>query len=83
VAQGIEKAGSLEREALISGLEQVQMDSPLGPVSFKQTGNTLHQVVDKLYVVQWQGGTVVILYPEEFKTGELIYPVPPWSERGG
>ncbi|MDK2463824.1 MAG: ABC transporter substrate-binding protein [Candidatus Korarchaeota archaeon] len=83
VAQGIEKAGSLDREALISGLESVQMDSPLGPVSFKQTGNTLHQVVDKLYVVQWQGGTVVILYPDEFKTGELIYPVPTWAERGG
>ena len=82
VVKAIEDAKSLDKEALISALEKVEMKSPLGTVRFKSTGKTLHQVVDKLFVVQWQGGKVAILYPEEYKTGELIYPVPKWSERG-
>ncbi len=82
VVKAIEDAKSLDKEKLISALEKVEIKSPLGTVKFKQTGRTLHQVVDKLFVVQWQGGKVAILYPEEYKTGELIYPVPRWSERG-
>ncbi len=82
VVKAIEDAKSLDKEKLISALEKVEIKSPLGTVKFKQTGKTLHQVVDKLFVVQWQGGKVAILYPEEYKTGELIYPVPKWSERG-
>lgn len=82
VVKAIEDAKSLDKDALISALEKVEIKSPLGIVRFKQTGKTLHQVVDRLFVVQWQNGKVVILYPEEYKDGELIYPVPKWSERG-
>ncbi len=82
VCKAIEDAKSLDKDALIKAMEGVEIKSPLGTVKFRSTGKTLHQVVDKLFVVQWQEGNVVILYPEEYKTGDLIYPVPKWSERG-
>ncbi len=83
VCKAIEDAKSLSKDDLINALENVQIESPLGTVKFKKTGNTLHQVIDRLFVVQWQKGKIAILYPEEYKTGSLIYPVPTWSQRGG
>jgi len=76
----VERAGSLEDDALIEALETTNLPAVRGTVRFDQN----HQVIygydpDKSVLgcwVQWQNGTRVQVFPEIAATGEIK--MPPW-----
>jgi branched-chain amino acid transport system substrate-binding protein len=80
IADAIERAGTLERGALIKALEKTDLQSPIGRVKWVpgQFVSRPHQAefAMKMVIFQWQGGKKVVLYPKEVATGTVIYPMP-------
>ena len=52
-----------------------------GPIKFSSKGRIESA---GLPVIQWQGKdpALKVLHPPALKTGDIVYPTPPWSKRG-
>jgi len=77
LADAIERAGTLDRDAIRDALADTDMMTVIGPVSFNAdgTGNVLNPLV------QWQGGQMQLVWPLDQKTADFRYPAPPFNER--
>ncbi|WP_202318473.1 ABC transporter substrate-binding protein [Archaeoglobus neptunius] len=83
VAKGIEKAGSVEKDKLIKGLEQVELNTPMGTLRFAPSKYIKHQGFTDGNGVgfQWRESKQIPVYPPEIAVENVVYPVPKWSER--
>lgn len=77
LADAIERAGSLEREAIRDAIAATDLQTVVGDITFRENGTG---VVTAPYL-QYQGGTIELIWPEEFATAELVFPAPPYDER--
>jgi branched-chain amino acid transport system substrate-binding protein len=78
VAEGIKRAGTLDKPALIKALEATNYESPLGDrFVFGKSNYINHQASAQLKFMQWQKGRIVVVWPWEFATGRLMFPFPP------
>jgi branched-chain amino acid transport system substrate-binding protein len=75
----IEDAGTTDTAAVLDSLKSLDMITTFG--HFKIDPDTLKQVGHEMVAIQWQDGQKQVIAPPEFKTADVIYPVPPWSER--
>jgi branched-chain amino acid transport system substrate-binding protein len=77
IAAGIEKAGTLDREAVRDAIAAIDTTTVIGPVTFNAdgTGNVLNPLI------QWQNGKMELVWPAEQATADFIYPAPPFEER--
>jgi branched-chain amino acid transport system substrate-binding protein len=73
VAAAIERAGSLDRAAVRDALAKTDMETVVGHVKFGAKNERLGSVRP---VVQWQGGTMELVWPDKQKTKPLVYPIP-------
>ncbi len=72
LALAIQKAGSVETEAVASAFHLLNFMSFWGIWGIDETGaNTGHKMVE----AQWQQGEKQIVWPLEGKTSELVYPI--------
>jgi branched-chain amino acid transport system substrate-binding protein len=79
-ADALERAGSLEPEAVREALAATDIKTFYGPVKFDETGkNTAKPMV--LY--QIQDGQYKVVAPTEWASAELVHPMPTWAEREG
>ncbi len=76
-AAAIEKAGTLDREAVRDAMASIEADTVIGPVTFNEdgTGNVLNPLI------QWQNGQLELVWPPEQATADFVYPAPPFEER--
>jgi ABC-type branched-subunit amino acid transport system substrate-binding protein len=76
-AAAIEKAGTLDRDAVRDAIASIDMITVVGPVTFNEdgTGNVLNPLI------QWQNGLLQLVWPPEQATAEFLYPAPPFEER--
>lgn len=82
LVEGIKKAGTLEKEALIKALEQVEYESPLGEtLKIAPSAVIKHQGFTTQKILQWQNGKQEVIWPFEVQTAEFIYPFPKWEGR--
>jgi len=82
VADAIEKAGTLEKKAVIDALAQTNYKSPLGrTLTFKPSKHIKHQGFSDWISFQWRGGKMEVVFPEDMRTKPLVYPTPEWSKR--
>ncbi len=73
LVKGVEKAGSVDADALRAALGELTFMSFYGSWDIDDTGKQVgHSMVD----VQWQGDQRVIVWPESAKTGDVVYPKP-------
>jgi branched-chain amino acid transport system substrate-binding protein len=72
-AAAIEKAGSIEREAIRDALAATDMMSVTGQVKFG-TNNARTNAIRPL--IQWQNGSMELVWPADQRTKPLVYPVP-------
>jgi len=80
--EGIERAGTVEKKALIEALEQTKYESPLGEViEFSPSNVIQHQGIWGQKILQWQDGRQEVIWPFKFQTADPIYPFPAWDER--
>jgi branched-chain amino acid transport system substrate-binding protein len=77
LADAIERAGSLDRAAIRDAIAATDMETVIGPVTFKEdgTGNV------PFVMLQYQGGAPQLVWPDEFATADFVYPAPAFAER--
>ncbi|PKP57735.1 ABC transporter substrate-binding protein, partial [Candidatus Atribacteria bacterium HGW-Atribacteria-1] len=82
LVEGIKKAGTLEKEALIKALEETEYESPLGETLTITKSNIInHQGFTGQKILQWQNGKQEVIWPFESATSEFMYPFPSWEGR--
>ena len=82
VAEGIKKAKTLEKAALIKALQETKYVSPVGETLVIKPSNVIkNQGFTKQKILQWQKGQQQVIWPFEFSTAKLAYPFPAWDKR--
>ena len=82
IAQAIKKAGSLDKAALIKALEQTDMATPMGRLTFKPSRVAKNQGFTRLVSFQWLNcGKMTVVFPKKIAAKEAVYPMPNWKER--
>lgn len=82
--EAIERAGSLEPDAVIAALEETDMMGVYGRIRFDPRS---HQVIPSLdpqegavgTIFQWQAGNRVVVFPKSIAMGEIQ--LPPWMKK--
>lgn len=74
----IEKAGSLDPDAVRQALRELDVVIFYGPIKFDETGKNVGKPMGS---IQIQDGQINVVAPPEAAVAELIYPMPPWKER--
>jgi branched-chain amino acid transport system substrate-binding protein len=69
----LKKAGTLDPQKVRDALAGTDIMTFYGPVRFNEKGQNVGK---PMAVVQIQDMQPVVVYPKEFATGELIYPIP-------
>ncbi len=77
LADAIERAGSLDSQAIRDAIAASDVETVVGEVTFRDNGTG---VVVAPYL-QYQGGQIELIWPREFATAELVFPAPPYDER--
>ena len=77
LANSIERAGRLDRDALRDAIAATDMTTVQGPIKFNPDGTG--QVV--VEANQWQNGKTVSIWPKDLAGGQILYPAKPWKER--
>ena len=82
LAEGIKKAGTLDKAALIAALEKVEYVSPVGEtLKIAPSAVIKHQGFTDQKILQWQKGAQQVIWPLEFATAKPLYPFPSWKDR--
>ena len=75
IAEALEAAGSDDPAEVRDAIAELELDDPLlafdGPITFDETGQNENATV---IVMQIQGGKVEQVFPDEFKTADLVFP---------
>lgn len=77
LAAAIEDAGSLDRDAIRDSIAATDMDTVIGPVTFREDGTGV--VVTA--ILQYQNGRPALIWPAEFATADFAFPALPFGER--
>ncbi len=77
LADGIERAGVLDRDKIREALSKSDMMTVGGPVKARPDGTFENMV----YLCQWQKGEYVPVWPKAYAVASPVYPVPKWSAR--
>ena len=77
MADAIERAGTLDRDAVRDALADTNMMTVIGQVSFNADGTGV--VLNPL--VQWQAGKMEPVWPLDQKTADFLYPAPEFDKR--
>lgn len=82
VAEGIKKAGTLDKDPLIKALAATEYVSPVGETLKIAPSKVIkHQGFTKQKILQWQKGVQQVVWPFEFATAKPLYPFPAWDKR--
>lgn len=76
--EAIQRAGSLDSDAIRDVLLNLNTQTILSHFSVDERGS---QTANTGLFIQWQDGKKVVVWPEEFATGEIRFPTPTWNER--
>ncbi len=77
LANAIERAGRLDRDAIRDAIASTEMTTVIGPVKFNPDGSG--QVIT--VANQWQNGRQVLVWPRDQASTPVAYPAPPWRDR--
>jgi branched-chain amino acid transport system substrate-binding protein len=74
----IEKANSLDMDAVREALGNLDIVTFYGPINFDDTGKN---AAKPMVTIQIQDGEVTVVAPTEAAVGEMQIPMPPWDDR--
>ena len=77
LADAIERAGSLEHEAIRDAIAETNRETVIGPVAFRDDGTGDVTTA----ILQYQGGQIQLIWPAEFATADFAFPAPPFDAR--
>ena len=80
LANAIKEAGGVDKDRLIAALEKTKYPSPLGEtITFSPSNVIKHQGIRNQKILQWQNGKQQIIWPFEYSTTSIVYPMPSWK----
>jgi branched-chain amino acid transport system substrate-binding protein len=79
LAAALRRAGSLDREKLRDAIASLQVKTLIG--NWRVDPRTGIQLGYTSYILQWQRGKQVIVYPGNVAHGKPVVPFPAWSSR--
>ena len=74
----IEDAASLDTAAVREALNNLDLETFYGPINFDDTGKNAGKPMG---AIQVQNSEIKVIAPDGAAEVDLIYPMPPWSER--
>lgn len=74
----IEDAGSLETADVRQALNDLDVTTFYGPINFDETGKNAAKPMGS---IQIQNGEIKVIAPGQAAEVDIMYPMPPWSER--
>jgi branched-chain amino acid transport system substrate-binding protein len=77
LADGIERAGLLDRDKIREALSRSDMVTVGGPVKARLDGTFENMV----YLCQWQKGEYVPVWPKAYAVANPVFPAPKWGTR--
>ncbi len=77
VADAIERAGSLDRDAIRDAIAATDMDTVIGRVTFRDDGTG----VVGSPVLQYQNGRQEVVWPTNIATASFVFPAPAYNQR--
>ena len=77
LADAIERAGMLDRTAIRDAIAETDMNTVIGPVTFREDGTGDIQIP----ILQYQAGQPELVWPLSFAKADFVFPAPAWSER--
>jgi branched-chain amino acid transport system substrate-binding protein len=80
-ADALNRAKSLDKNAIMAALKATDLMTPVGPVTFPNSAGFRNQNPIPMVVEQVQGGKFVTVFPATIAPGRLKYPTPPWNKR--
>lgn len=81
LADALERAEDLTREAVTAALRDTDMETIFGPVKFEDFDGYENQNRPLVEAAQWHEGTLTPVFPLDIAEGELVFPVPEWNDR--
>lgn len=72
--QAVENTGSIDNATLIEEMHSATFNTVVGPLKFDEVGRPQGSFM----ILQWQGGTYVIVYPDFAKQADPVWPKPEW-----
>ena len=80
IADGVKRAGGVDKTKLIAALEATKYASPLGEtITFSPSNVIKHQGIRNQKILQWQHGRQEVLWPFEVSSKTMTYPFPAWK----
>ena len=74
----VKKAGSFDNEKIRDALQNLETNTIFGPYKVDAKGS---QVAKQAYVFQVQKGVRKVIWPDNVKEADLIFPTPPWGKQ--
>ncbi|WP_162913381.1 amino acid ABC transporter substrate-binding protein [Rhodospirillaceae bacterium SYSU D60014] len=79
--EAMRAAGSIDPAAVRDALDAIDITTAFGPVKFTEDGDG-DPILMGAKIGQVQDGKIKVIFPTDFKTGELVYPTPTWAQKG-
>jgi branched-chain amino acid transport system substrate-binding protein len=67
--------GDYSKENIKTALDATDMMTAFGPVKFTSYGEKIHQNKMTTYVVQWQDGSLKLVWPKNLANAPIVYPI--------
>lgn len=80
-SDALNRAKSLDKNAIMTALKATDLMTPVGPVSFPNSAGFRNQNPIPMVVEQVQGGKFVTVFPATIAPNRPKYPTPPWNKR--
>ncbi len=74
-------ADDFTNTAIHKALKETDIMTIMGPIKFEDWEGYTNQTKPNTYVVQWQKGKLEVVWPDQAKSAEHIYPIPNWKDR--
>jgi branched-chain amino acid transport system substrate-binding protein len=72
----VKEVGSFDKEKIRDALQNLEMNTIFGPYRVDSKGS---QEAKRAYVFQVQKGVRKVVWPDDSKEADLIFPTPPWG----
>ncbi len=81
IADALSRANDFTSTEIQKALKETDVMTVMGPIKFEDWEGYTNQNKPNTYVVQWQKGELEVIWPEDVKSTDYVYPVPKWNER--
>lgn len=81
IADALSRAKDMSNTEVQKALKATDLNTIMGPIKFEDYEGYTNQSRPHTYMVQWRKGKLEVIWPDEVKSADYVFPVPQWKER--